>query len=274
VAEVFLPARETETSRVEKTINRLSKENGISPHWTEHLTLNQSLYVSRQGALTFIRRDTKGYATGYVYENGYQPEDERGFFYVGNPKTAKHFIIAETPKEVLAILELTGHRNLSEVCVVASDKKRPPIALTRLLKELSLEKPVRIVWALGLNREHVQIAAHFEELQIELVESRPEKAPPLDFFSWQPNPDYGLNWNSQIQLRNLPGELHGIAKQVLITDQQIIEPVDETQTKEYYAQVAASFKNIEIKKVRASENDAPFTCITRLMAFLPPRLSL
>lgn len=247
ITEVFLPVREFEPDRVEKTLHRLSQIGGIAPHLVEHLTSNQSLYVSRQGALTFVRRDVAGYATGYVYENGYQPEDEKGFFYVGNPKTATRFIIAETPKEVLAALELISHRDLSEVCLVASDKKNVPLALTEHLKEISTKKPVRIIWSLGLNRDGVQETGNYADLQVELLERRPENSPTLEFYAWQPKAGFGHTWNYQVQSRNHPGEIKGIITKVLIADAHVSEPLSEAATQSYYQQVAVAFRDVDIR---------------------------
>lgn len=245
--KVFLPAREFNDARIEKTLNRLSEINQIAPQHIEQLIENRSLYVSRQGALTFLRRDAEGKTTGYVYEAGYQPLEDKGFFYIGNPNTATRYIIVENPKEALAALELTSHRDLSDVCIVASDKKQSPVAFTNFLRERSSEQAVRVIWALGLDRNEVQETAHYEELQIALTESRSDNAPTLEFFSWTPKPGFGRNWSSQLQFRNIPGELNGIIKKVFVADEKQFDALDETFTAEYQNRIAATFDNVIIE---------------------------
>lgn len=246
-SKLFLPAREFSTERIEKALNHLSEVNHISPHFVEALTDNRSLYVSRQGALVFLRRDVEGNTTGYVYNQGYQPDETKGFFYIGNPKTAARFIIVENPKEALAALELVGHRDLSEVCFVASDKQKAPAAFTEFLRERSNEASVRVIWAIGLNRDGVQETANYEELQIALTENRKDNAPTLEFYSWTPKEGYGKNWSNQLQFRNLPGELNGITRKLLIADAQVTDALDTNLTDEYAERVKATFANVIIE---------------------------
>lgn len=246
---LFLPAREFDNARIEKTLNRLSEVNNISPHWVENLTDNRSLFVSRQGALIFIRRDVEGKPTGYVYAQGYQPEETKGFFYIGDPKTATKYIIVENPKEALAALELSGHRDLSEVCFVASDKNKSPEAFTNFLRTRSNETSVRVIWSLGLNRDGVQEQTHYEELRASVLENRADNAPSLEFFSWSPKQGFGKDWSNQLAFRNLPGELNGIIKKVLVADEQIAEALDSQLTESYNTRAQETFRAVEIENV-------------------------
>lgn len=245
--EIFLPVYEFNEDRIDQTLNRLSEVNAISPHWVEGLTDNKSLYVSRQGALTFIRRDVDGNATGYVYATGYQPQEEKGFFYIGNAKTATKYLIVENPKEALSILELMSGRDLSDVCIVASDKKKTPVAFENFLRERSNEKSVRVIWSLGLDRKKTQEQEFYQDLQVSLLENRKDDAPTLEFYSWSPRQGYGRNWSNQLQMRNLPGELKGIAQKVFVAEKQIeSEEIKLEVDLQYNEKVAATFKNVII----------------------------
>ena len=244
---VFIPAREFNLTRIGKTLDSISSVNHISPHQVQQLYDNGSMYVSRQGSLTFVRRDSEGNVTGYSYQSGYQPEDAKGFFYIGDPKKATHYILVENPKEALAALELTSHRDLSEVCFVAADKLQAPAGFVSFIRERSGSEAVRVVWGLGLDRAGRQETEHYQELETALLENRREGAPRLELYSWSPKPGFGRNWSEQLQYRNLPGELKAIAKVLAVAGEVEVAGIDEAATAAYEQKVTETFAGVVVK---------------------------
>ena len=244
--DIEFPAREYDANRIEKTLSNFSQIQNISPDILESLQDNNSLYISRQGALTFVRRNHLGEATGFVYENGYKPEETDGFFYIGDPNKATNFIIVETPKEALALYQFTAHRDLSEVVIIASDKKNAPEALKEFLKNETNDRAIRVLWSLGLDADDVQHDGDFEQLQTEILERRAEDAA-IDFISWSPRAGFGRNWSNQLRLTDTPGTLRGIVQKIYSSTRDV-EELSTAETENYYKKVSDTFRKLNVER--------------------------
>lgn len=226
--EVALPAKETNPARQERILNSLSEQRFIRPETVEALTDSGTLYANTRGGLTFVRRRNDGVTTGYVSEIGTSAPDDEGFYYIGDPNNAKHFVIAENPKELLSLIELTSERNLSNVCFVAADNRKAPTALTELLKTRANDTSLRVVWALNVERGGNQATENFNELQENIVAARaPEAATELNFYTYAPVSKFGnTTWHQQIIWREAPGFAAGLKTEV----RRVISPeIDQSE---------------------------------------------
>jgi N12 class adenine-specific DNA methylase len=213
-ANVSLPARDTNEIRSDRALNSLSEQRFINPEIVEGLNNAGLIYANRSGSLTYLRRNVVGQITGYDSETGNNSRDTEGFFYVGDPLKAKHFVVVENPKEMLSLMELTSHRNLADVCFVAADKRQSPTAFTNLLKSRADDDSIRVVWALNVTKEG-QSPANFETLQNELLNSRKsDAATTLEFYTYTPKQKYGNTWHQQILWRELPGQVAALMTEV------------------------------------------------------------
>jgi hypothetical protein len=211
-----LPLREnTNDARIEAALESLSKFRNINPKWVEMLTENNTLYVNRKGGLTFVKRDEKGVVTGFTFETGRaSQDDDKGYFYIGNPRTASHFVLTESPRESLSLLELTGNRDLSNVCFIACDGGTPPKAFVELIKTRVNASPVRLVWAFGLDREGRQKSESYAAFREEILAAHENENKKLEFVSYAPKAAFGKTWNEQVGWRNAAGEFKAFMKVV------------------------------------------------------------
>lgn len=235
--------------QVERILNSLSTDKHISPEWAEHLSNNGSLYVSKRGALVFVRRNIDGVATSFTGEAGWTARDDgKGFFYIGNAKTADRYLLVETPKEALAMLELVGHRDLSRVCIVSMDGTEPPTALTETLKQRSNEQAIRVIWSLGLNRDNRQEQTHFQPLQDAILEAHSGEKQ-LEFVTYAPRVGFGKTWQQQLINREVPGVLEAsIQETKSYFKEEIAAPEERTDD----AWQKTIYENLY---VRAEENE-------------------
>ena len=205
---ILLPHREpSDSARYQIVLDSFSTYSSISSEVSERLVDERTMFVNRQGGLTFIKRDEKGVITGYTSETGRTKSDTgKGYFYIGDPKTAAHFVIAENVKETVSLLELTKNRDLSNVCFVSCDGNAPPKALVELLKSRVNDTSLRVVWAFGLDRDGKQKTENYKELRESLIAAHKNQAKKLEFISYSPKAPFGKTWNEQITWRNAAGE--------------------------------------------------------------------
>lgn len=216
-SDLSLPKKiERNSDRWNKVVESYCETRRINPQLLEEVIDNGSVYINGQGGVTFVRRDARtAEPTGYTNESGStSAKDENGFFYIGDPGSATRFLVVDNPKEALAIWELTSSRDLSRVCIVTADDGRAPENFTKFLNAESQQRSMRVIWALGLDRDNQQNKKFLPELTDSLLTDRDANAPALEVVSIEPKSAYGRTWTNQIQWRNAPGKLQAFVKNI------------------------------------------------------------
>ena len=246
--DIFLPTRETNNERINLVLNSLSEQRYIRPEIVELLTDSGSLYVNSQGSLTFLRRNADSQVSGYINESGKAQIDGQGFFFIGDPNTAKHFVVAENPKEILSLMELTSHRNLADVCFVAADNRKSPAALTELLKVRSNENSLRVIWALNVDKRG-QSEDNFNILQNEILSARQEDSDTsLEFYTYAPKTKFGNTWQQQMMWREVPGQVAALVTEVRRVEARNLSQFDAELDNQYDKLAKEVFSRLIVEK--------------------------
>ena len=227
--ELFLPkSADKNSKRWSETVRLYSKVRHINPANIESLTDNGSAYINGSGGITFVRRDANGKPTGYTNESGYHGDgDEKGFFYIGNAKNATNFLLVDTPKEALAIWQLTGHRDLSHVCIATADNGQAPAEFINAINRASLKNSTRVIWALNLDRAGKQNEDALTKLSETLIVNRDENTPALEIVKATPKTAYGHSWHNQLFWENSQGSLQAQFRNVIHSrDAKIFKTLD------------------------------------------------
>lgn len=267
--DIFLPSQEfVDSDRSIKAFTSFAERNNVSLNWLERLSEENTLYVNRQGALTFLKRNKDFKVAGYTNENGWDGKSSDGLFFVGNPQTATKFAMVQSPKDAIALLELVSGRDLSDTCFISCDGNRVPQEAIELLREQSLKRSTKIIWSFNLNRQGDQEARFYESFQQAILEVHTPESPSLEFHNYAPRLQYGKTWKDQLFIRNVPGEIAAMMKREFVfkKDAQIGDEFIDVQKSQFIKDV---FERVEViengnefivyKKLSEADGDAEKT---------------
>lgn len=261
---IFLPAPEDDHSeRALKAFESFAERNNVKFNQLERLQDENILYVNRQGGLTFVKRNAQGNVTGHTNETGWTGKDTNGLFFVGNPQKATRFTFVQSPKDLIALLELVSSRDLSENCFISCNGNSVPEEAIELVKAQSLQRSTRIIWAFNLDRQGNQEARSFDKFQEDILNVHKPETPNIEFHRYAPRPQYGKTWKDQLYYRNLPGEIAALMKSEFIfkktatvNDELVEEQIDKSYLTDIYNRVQITEDNGEFIVYQKPLNDA------------------
>jgi hypothetical protein len=191
-------------SELNKAASYLLHERQIAPRIVEEALSNGSIYVSQQGLNVFVHRDTYGQTTGFTAHD--KSTNDPGYFYVGDPCSARCFILTSSPIEALSLYHLTANRALHDVCFIALRGARLGEQFVKQIAfNLYKHIQVRVIWALALRADEESERANQDAIEEELYvaakqyleNSYPDKKS-LDVLNFVPRQPFGSTWNNYL----------------------------------------------------------------------------